>query len=262
MCLIVFAWKAHPRYPLIVGANRDEWRDRPAAPAQWWAGQAGLLAGRDLRAGGTWLGATRSGRFGAITNFRDPAERDSKAPSRGALLVDYLGGAEPARAYLTALASRAQQYNGFNLLLADMDADADALYYFGSREGVVAEVAPGVHTLSNHLLDEPWPKVRRATAALATGLSLQDEQQDMQQAIAEQLFAILSDTEGAPDEELPDTGVGLDWERKLAPILIRGAEYGTRCSTVLLRDAEGRSYFEERTRGADGGVSASVSFSF
>src|SRR5258706_6908216 len=156
MCLILFAWQAHPDYPLVVAANRDEWRDRPTAPAAWWDDAPDILAGRDLEAGGTWLGVTRAGRFAAITNFRDPSDRKSTAPSRGQLVADFLRGDDAPRDYLAALAAKAARYNGFNLLLAD----DKSMCYFGSREGEIIDVAPGIHGLSNHLLDEPWPKVK------------------------------------------------------------------------------------------------------
>ncbi len=252
MCLIAFAWQMHADIPLLVAANRDEWRDRAAEPAHWWPDKPGLLAGRDLQAGGTWLGLTRGGRFGAITNFRDPAERDSSAPSRGALLVDYFQGHAGPREYLLHLRERAGRYNAFNLLLAD----EDSLYYFGSREGEVIEVEPGVHALSNHLLDEPWPKVQRARMRLSAVLpTLQDDP-------AAPLFDLLSDTTVAGDAELPDTGVGLEWERTLAPILIRGERYGTLCSTVVARHSDGSIFFEERSRAADGAASGSAHFVF
>ncbi len=252
MCLIVFAWRMHADLPFVVAANRDEWRDRPAASAHWWPDAPGVLAGRDLQAGGTWLGATRAGRFGAITNFRDPAERDSSAPSRGALLVDYFQGHAGPREYLLSLRERAERYNAFNLLLAD----EDSLYYYGSREGRVVEVPPGVHALSNHLLDEPWPKVERARALLAAHLP------NAQTSDVQTMFDLLADSATVPDTSLPDTGVGIEWERTLATILIRGERYGTRCSTVLMRNREGQVNFEERTLGIEGEVTASAKFVF
>jgi len=218
MCLIALAWRAHPDFPLVVAANRDEWRDRPAVPAHWWDDHPAILAGRDLQAGGTWMGVTRARRFAAVTNFRDPSDRRSTALSRGALVTEFLRGEDPPEAYLARLAARASLYNGFNLLVGD----AGSLFYFGSREGEVRAVEPGVHALSNHLLDEPWPKVRRARAGMREALG--DD---------EALFTLLSDATPAPDESLPATGVGIARERQLSPILITGADYGTRASTVL-----------------------------
>jgi uncharacterized protein with NRDE domain len=242
MCLITFAWRAHARHPLVVAANRDEWRDRPAEPARWWPDAPDLLAGRDLQAGGTWMGVTRNGRFAAVTNFRDPSDRRTTARSRGGLVTEYLlGDAEPG-AWLADLMHRAGEYNGFNLVLGD----GRSLWYFGSREGLARPIPAGVHGLSNHLLDEPWPKVIRARAAMDGALKLQDP--------VPALFEGLSDSAGAPDASLPATGVGLAWERRLASALITGEDYGTRASTVVVFSNDGDLYFEERTRAADGRV--------
>ncbi len=247
MCLIAIAWKAHPDFPLVVAANRDEWRDRPASPAHWWVEAPGLLAGRDLQAGGTWMGVTRGRRFAAVTNFRDPSDRRSTALSRGNLVTSFLLGHDAPGAFLARLAGTASQYNGFNLIVGD----GDTLLYFGSREGEVRAVDPGVHALSNHLLDEPWPKVERARAALGESLDDGDER----------LFAMLSDATPAPDSRLPDTGVGLERERLLSPILIAGPDYGTRASTVLRAGRES-ARLEERTRDAAGAVTSVAAFDF
>ena len=242
MCLIALAWKARPDLPLVVAANRDEWRERAAEPAHWWPDHPRLFAGRDLQAGGTWMGITRDGRFAAVTNFRDPADKRSTARSRGGLVTDFLlGGASP-RDYLATLATHVGEYNGFNLILGD----GASLWYFGSREGEARAIEPGVHGLSNHLLDEPWPKVVRARMAMETTLKDRDP--------SAKLFAALSDGEGAPDASLPQTGIGITWERRLASPLITGVDYGTRCTTVVAFAADGGIAFEERTRGADGAV--------
>ncbi len=248
MCLIAIAWRAHPGFPLVVAANRDEWRERPALPAHWWPEHPHLLAGRDLQAGGTWMGITKGGRFAAVTNFRDPSDRRSTAPSRGALVAQFLLGRDSPGDHLAGLAARAPAYNGFNLLAGD----GNSLWYFGSREGVAREVEPGVHALSNHLLDEPWPKVRLAREAMRASLAGGDEP----------LFAMLSDTTPAPDALLPDTGVGLARERLLSPALIVGERYGTRASTVLRVDASGAVHLEERTRDATGTVTGRESVDF
>jgi uncharacterized protein with NRDE domain len=246
LCLIALAWKARDDLPLVVAANRDEWRDRPAEPARWWADDPSIFAGRDLQAGGTWMGVTRSGRFAAVTNFRDPSDKRSTARSRGGLVTDFLRSSASAREFLAALAPHAGEYNGFNLIVGDRDS----LWYFGSREGEGRAIAPGVHGLSNHLLDEPWPKVVRGRLAMEAALADADP--------APRLFAALSDGQGAPDEALPDTGVGMPWERRLASPLITGADYGTRCSTVLAMTAGGAIAIEERTRAPDGSVSGVV----
>ena len=247
MCLIAIAWQAHPDFPLVVAANRDEWRDRPAAPAHWWPDHPDLLAGRDLQAGGTWLGITRGRRFAAVTNFRDPSDRRTSALSRGTLVTAFLLDDEAPAAFLARLAGSASHYNGFNLLVGD----GDTLLYFGSREGEVRAVEPGVHALSNHLLDEPWPKVQRARAALGESLGDGDEP----------LFAMLSDAAPAPDSQLPDTVVGLERERMLSPILIAGPDYGTRASTVL-RAGRDAARLEERTRDPSGAVTCVAAFDF
>lgn len=242
MCLIALAWKARPDLPLVIAANRDEWRERAAEPAHWWPDQPRIFAGRDLQAGGTWMGVTREGRFAAVTNFRDPADKRSTARSRGGLVTDFLLDRATPREWLASLAPHAREYNGFNLVLGD----GDTLWYFGSREGEAREIPPGVHGLSNHLLDEPWPKVVRARMAMDAALREHDP--------SARLFAALSDGDGAPDDALPDTGVGIEWERRLASPLITGGDYGTRCSTVISFASDGGISFEERTRGADGGV--------
>lgn len=242
MCLIAIAWQARADLPLVVAANRDEWRDRPAEPAQWWLDRPGVLAGRDLKAGGTWLGISRSGRFAAVTNFRDPSDRRSTARSRGELVADFLAGNDEPPAYVERVARRAHEYNAFNLLVAD----TATLWYFGSREGPPRPVAPGVHALSNHILDEPWPKVTQARRAMEAALREGDP--------AARLFEMLSDAALAQDQHLPRTGVPLDWERRLSPALITGEDYGTRNSTVVIRNADGRASFEERTRDGGGKV--------
>ncbi len=240
MCLIVLAWKARADLPLLVAANRDEWRSRAAEPAHWWPDQPRIFAGRDLQAGGTWMGVTRGGRFAAVTNYRDPSDRRPQALSRGALVTDFLLGDEPAADFLARLLPRAPLYNGFSLIVGD----GDSLWYMGSREREPRAIAPGVHGLSNHLLDEPWPKVVRGHAAMRAALKKLDP--------APALFAALADAEGAPDELLPQTGVGLEWERRLSAALITGEDYGTRASTVVAFTSAGTIRFEERTLGARG----------
>jgi uncharacterized protein with NRDE domain len=240
MCLILFAWKAHAAYPLILAANRDEFYERPSAPAAFWPDTPGLLAGRDLKAGGTWLGVTRSGRLAAITNYRDPASLKQGAPSRGELVSDYLLGQESPGEYLRRLAPRAGRYNGFSLLVGDRSE----LFYYSNR-GEAVRPAPGIHGLSNHLLDTPWPKVERGKQALER--LLVGEQNPSPEA----LIGILASRSKPPDNWLPDTGVGLEWERILSPLFIESPTYGTRCSTALLVDRQGAVTFVERV--FDGG---------
>ncbi|MDT8903659.1 NRDE family protein [Anaeroselena agilis] len=236
MCLIAFAYKAHPRFSLVVAANRDEFYRRPTAPAGFWPECPGVLAGRDLDRGGTWLGVTRDGRFAALTNYRDPAENRPDARSRGELVRDYLCGALTPRGYLERVRAAGGEYNGFNLLVGD----STGLWHYSNRTGVATAVTPGVHALSNHLLDTPWPKAARAKAGLTECLAGADED------LAAGLFAVLADDVPAPDAALPDTGVGLAWERMLSPVFIASADYGTRSSTVALL-GEGGAWFAERT---------------
>ena len=242
MCLIALAWRAREDLPFVVAANRDEWRERPTVAAHWWTDHPEIFAGRDLQAGGTWMGITRGGRFAAITNFRDPSDRRSTARSRGELVSGFLLAREAPQAYAASLAARAADYNGFTILVGD----GRSLWSFASREGVPREVAPGVHALSNHVLDEPWPKVTQAREAMAAALRERDPEPLLE--------AFLSRPDAVADHHLPDTGVGIDWERRLSPPLIVGADYGTRSSTLLRVEANGAQHFRELTRAADGRV--------
>lgn len=254
MCLIAFGWKAHPEYSLIVGANRDEWRDRPASPATWWSDYPQILAGRDLKAGGTWMGVTRGGRFAAITNFRDPAEKRSTARSRGELVTAFLLSLESPGDFLSSISERAHEYNGFNLVVADTSSMA----YFGSRAGEIKLLEPGVYALSNHTLNEPWPKVILAKSALEAALQARMTETARQMAI----YDFLSSETIAPDTALPDTGVGLVWERALSSALIVTPEYGTRASTIVSIAHNSKVEFAEHTRAADGSLCHVAEFSF
>jgi uncharacterized protein with NRDE domain len=245
VCLILFAHRAHPEYRLVVAANRDEWFRRPTAPAAFWPDAPHVLAGRDLEAKGTWLGVTRTGRFAALTNFRDAESRRTDLPSRGVLVSDFLTSDVAPEAYLRSLRAGAGRYNGFSLLVAD----AGSMHYFSNRESEVRELPAGIYGLSNHLLDAPWPKVRTGKARLSAQLD--------GSMSAERLLEILDDTHEAPDAELPRTGVSMDWERQLSPLRIRAGEYGTRSSTVLLVSTEGEVSYLERSFdpfGAESGV--------
>jgi uncharacterized protein with NRDE domain len=236
VCLIVLGLHAHPRYSLVVAANRDEFLARPSEAAGFWQGSDGLLAGRDLLAGGTWMGVTRSGRFAALTNVRDPRSFDPSAPSRGDLVVRFLAGAEEPVAHLRRLAGEGIRRNGFNLLAAA----GGRLAWFSNAGGGPLEVGAGVHAVSNALLDTPWPKVRRSAAGLSRILGRGDDLDP------EELFALLADRVPAPDGELPDTGVGLSAERVLSSPFIAAPGYGTRGSTLLLVEPAGRATFLER----------------
>ncbi|NUQ14735.1 MAG: NRDE family protein [Flavobacteriales bacterium] len=231
MCLIALAYKVHPRYPLIVAANRDEFLDRPTRPAHFWEDDPHVLAGRDLQAGGTWLGVTRRGRFAAVTNHRDLRRTPVNGPSRGQLVRTALDDDPPGGG----------TYMGYNLLYGAYDT----LRYRNNVQPVDEPLPAGIHGLSNHLLNSPWPKVLRATTGLAHLVEGPDD------ALVEGLFDLLADRTEAPDALLPDTGLSLEQERRVSAIFIRTPRYGTRCSTVVLVDAHGQVCFEERT--ADGG---------
>ena len=236
MCLILFAWQARRRTPLLIAANRDEFYSRPTAPAAFWADAPGILAGRDLQGGGTWLGITRRGRFAAVTNYRDPASVRASAPSRGGLVRDYLRGRRSPLSYLNSIAPGAGRYNGFSLLVGD----PPALWYFSNRGGLIRP-EPGIHGISNHLLDTPWPKVEKGKRALAELLKKGGEPS------AEELFALLGDHDPAPDDALlPDTGIGRERERALSPLFVQTEGYGTRSSTVLMIGSGGEVTFVER----------------
>lgn len=251
MCLILLAFRAHPRYHLVVAANRDEFFKRPTAQAAWWDESPDLLAGRDLEAGGTWLGMTRNGRFAALTNFRDPPSHRSDAPSRGALVTGFLTGHAAPADYLASLQPEAQRYNGFNLLTADRGS----LYGYCNRGGGVQALAAGLHGISNGLLDEPWPKVTQGCAALGVALAGSEP-------TVEGLFELLADRTQAPDETLPDTGIARDWERLLSARFIAAPGYGTRCSTVVLWGVDGQIRFMERSYDDRGDVTGTVDVTF
>ena len=236
MCLILLGHEAHPRYRLVVAANRDEFYARPTAPAAWWDDAPGVLAGRDLRGGGTWMGVNRDGRWAAVTNYRDPGAERAAAPSRGELVGDFLRGGEPPAGYLARLAPRAGEYNGFNLLVGE----PGTVLWLSNRAPDPRPLEPGVHGVSNHLLDTPWPKVERGKRAL--GALLHEPRLD-----AEPMLDLLLDSTVAADHELPDTGVGLTLERALSTMFIATPEYGTRSSTALLVDRDGAVLFVERT---------------
>jgi uncharacterized protein with NRDE domain len=239
MCLLVLAWQAHPRYQLIVAANRDEFHERPAAPMQAWPAANDILAGRDLRAGGTWLGLDRRRRFGVVTNFRDLQAPRPDAPSRGGLVPAYLGAPAGAADFLSALRGSAALYSGFNLLLAD----ETSLWYASNRaDRFMRMLAPGVYGLSNEYLDTPWPKLRRVRQRFETWLG------GARAATAtDELLDLLNDRSVAPvDTDLPQTGLSAEWERVLSAPFVLHPEYGTRCSTVLLLEPSGSGFLTER----------------
>jgi uncharacterized protein with NRDE domain len=252
MCLLMLAWRAHPRYSLVVAANRDEFHERPAAALAEWAPPASILAGRDLRAGGTWLALDRARRFAVVTNFRELQRPKEGAPSRGELIPQFLAAPAPAAEYLAALAPHAQAYSGFNLLLCDQQS----LWYGCNRAAPFARaLAAGVYGLSNEFLDTPWPKLERTRDAFLAALRKPAGPEPVE------LFGLLADrTRVADDALLPQTGVTREWERILSAPFVQHPDYGTRSSTVLLLEPDGRAYLGERRFDARGQPSGESEF--
>ena len=237
MCLILVAWQTHPDFPLVVAANRDEFYARPSAEADRWPEDPRILGGRDLEAGGTWLGLREDGRFAAVTNVREPGAPKG-ARSRGHLAGDFLLGGEDPGAYAASVDGA--RYSGFNLLVAD----PGALWYASNRGGPARELGPGVYGVSNHLLDTPWPKLVAAKAAFTAALAHLPGLGGF--------FTLLADAEIVPDPSLPQSGVTLEWERLLSAIFVKSEHYGTRASTVFTRGRTGDLRLEEHRFGAGG----------
>lgn len=239
MCLIVFAWRPDNARPLIVAANRDEFYARPTQALGSWEQTPGVYAGRDLEAGGTWLGVGPQGRFAALTNIRDPGQ-PLGARSRGELVADYLRGGLSVEAFLATVASQTKHYSGFNLLVGDNRQ----LGYLNSVNATPRLLEAGVYGLSNAALDTPWPKLVKAREGLRKQLDDPDPPT---------LFELLGDNRQALDAELPSTGVGLATERLLSSVFIASQNYGTRASTVLIVEANGERRLVERSFGPFGG---------
>ena len=250
MCLIAFAYRVHSQYTLVVAANRDEFYARPTAQASFWDDQPSILAGRDLECMGTWLGVTRSGRFAAVTNYRDPADKRTSAESRGTLVSRFLARETPAAAYVGEVDANATSYLGFNLLASD----GNDLFYYSNRTRLGQRLEPGIYGLSNHLLDTPWPKLTRARDRLSDAL--------VPTPAIESLFAFMSDTSVAADHELSETGFGTERERMLSAARIVSQTYGTRCSTVVMQSADGTQRIAERTYGPGGAELDTVRYEF
>jgi len=253
MCLAVIALDAHPRYAVIVGANRDEYHRRPAERAHWWRDSEGhqLLAGRDLEHEGTWLGVNRLGRWAFVTNVREPGRHDPHAPSRGSLVPAALRDADDAQRTVESLVRGSARYNGFNLVVGQASIAA-----FGSnRTPDVQRLSRGVHGVSNAALDTPWPKLVRAKSGLAAWVKREDDDIDA-------LFHVLADRVPAPEEALPNTGLTLERERLLSAPFIVSADYGTRCSTVLVVRRDGTVGLHERTFDASGAPTGRTDVSF
>jgi len=237
MCLIFFAYNCHPHYRLILAGNRDEYFHRPTERAQFWESHPWVLAGRDLEMLGTWMGITRSGRFAALTNFRDPSQQLTDAKSRGRLVSNFLCMNEYPIKYLQDVVNHRELYNPFNLIVGD----SSCLMYYSKQTSEVKELKPGIYGLSNHLLDTPWPKVLKSKQAIANYI------ENYAFIKSQALFEILADDEKALDSELPNTGINYEIEKQLSSIFIKGMDYGTRSSTVLLIDRNNHVTFTEKS---------------
>jgi len=253
MCLLVVGWLAHPRYRVVVAANRDEFHARPTAPLAPWADQPRVLAGRDLQAGGTWIGLDPDRRFGLVTNYRELARPRHTAPSRGRLVPQFLNAPLSADHYLRSLEADAQGYAGFNLLVSD----GERLMYASNRaEQFGRELAPGLHGLSNHLLDTPWPKLQRVRGQIEAWIERAGDGPEPRPGVApaardmaddaEWLMAVFADRQRAAAPHDPSSGLTADWEQVLSSPFVLNADYGTRCTTVLLVGHDGRTWISER----------------
>jgi uncharacterized protein with NRDE domain len=249
MCVLAFAWRLHPRWPLVLIGNRDELHARPAAPIGRWAGAPQVLGGRDLKSGGTWLGVSEQGRLAVVTNLRGHGPPEDHRPSRGLLARDFLIG-EGAWARFSE--AELSAFNPINLITVGGEQAA----FFTNRPSPARRpLARGLYGLSNGDLDAPWPKTQRLKAALASWLEASD-------APVEHLFAALADQTRPTDDELPRTGLELERERLVSPIFIRDERYGTRCSTIVRIGPDGEGEIAERRFGPDGRPTGETALTF
>ena len=252
MCLILLAYKQHPDYPVILAANRDELFTRPTAKADFWDEYPAILAGRDLRQNGTWLGVDRRGRLAAVTNYRQPPLAKKDLVSRGLLVRDFLLANDSADHYVSSIKDKLDRYDGFNLFVGDLGG----ISVLSSHQKKTYRLEAGVHGISNGELDAAWPKVVKGKQALSAEL-------DTGKAVdPENLLRFLTDSAIPDDNALPQTGVGLNLERRLAPVFVSGDDYGTRSSTVLIIDKKGLLSFTERSYDVDGNAQSTVHYEF
>lgn len=247
MCILFFAINQHSKYPVIICANRDEFHQRPTQMMHWWpetAKKNPLLAGRDLQAGGTWLGLNKQGRFSALTNYRQPQLFDKTKKSRGDLVINALK--ETDQAITSQLTKSAHNYNGFNLVFGQLNN----LTCFDSRSQKLQRLTTGFHSLCNGALDDVWPKMARGQSQLAHAIS--DAQQSLPlDSLVDNLFTLMQNKQQADIDLLPNTGLSVDWEQRLSSIFIVSPEYGTRTTNIIVQDSEGnisvydRSYNEQ-----------------
>jgi len=235
MCLIVLAYRHHPDFKLIFAANRDEFYERPTSPADFWKEEP-ILAGKDLKEGGTWCGIAKNGRFAAITNYRNLKAIKKGAVSRGKIVSDYLTGTSSPELYSKGLLDSANHYNGYCLIFGDQSD----LFFFSNQNKKFVKLNSGIHGLSNHLLNTPWFNVKRGKELLKQAIEKRDN-------LIDDLFTLLSDKATSPEDELPDTGLEKDIEKKISSIFVETPDYGTRSSTVILIDQKDRVTFIEKS---------------
>jgi uncharacterized protein with NRDE domain len=235
MCLISFSWQNHPQYKLILVANRDEFYQRKTQAANFWSENPQILAGKDLEAGGTWMGIHKNGRFSALTNYRDLANLRADAPSRGQLTANFLQSQITAKAYLESISPEAARFNGYNIIVGNLDE----LFYFSNYQNQIRELPAGLYGLSNHLLNTDWFKVKKAKSKLAE--NIEHNQLDINY-----LLDSMADREIPNDEQVQRTGLPIERERMLSPMFIQSTEYGTCCSTVVLVNWNNEVSFTER----------------
>lgn len=249
MCLIVFAYKTHPDYKLILAANRDEFYERPTTVANWWDDYPDILGGRDLKAKGTWMGVDKQGRFSAVTNYRDLSNIREDAKSRGDLPVDFLRNGQASVAYTEEVLKNAQEYNGFNLLSMD-----EEMTHISNYENKVNVLESGIYGLSNALLDTPWPKVEKVKTEFSNQIEKDFNLRD--------LISVMQNEEVAPDEALPPTGLPLEMERAVSAMCIRTPNYGTCCSTAITVDYSGNVKFLEQSYPVGDRTEGKVEYTF
>lgn len=252
MCLILFSYNQYDNFPLILAANRDEYFERPTQAAHFWNDNPLILAGRDLKHNGSWLGITKQGRFAAVTNFREPSEKIASATSRGILVSEFLMSGVSAKNYLEDLLDHIDEFDGFNLLVGDINA----LYFLSSTEKTIKNIESGVYGISNGIFDCPWPKVIQGKLRLAEMMNTPGQVDETA------FFKLLADETVPLDDDLPDTGVGLEWEQKLGSIFVKADSFGTRCSTLLSIDADKQVRFIERNFDHAGNEDGTERYSF
>jgi len=237
MCIILFSYKSHPRYKLILASNRDEFYERPTKPLTEWDENTNILAGKDEMSHGTWMGVTKNGRYSALTNYRDLSRIKDGAPSRGLLVSNFLEKPDQPEKYMEKIKKTTLLYNDFNLLVGD----ENDLFYYSNVSNEIIKIEKGIHGLSNHLINTSWPKVKKGKEELKKLTETNEE------VNINAILNLLNDTSIPPDTQLPDTGVGLEWERALSPIFIKTEKYGTRASSVLTLDYDNKISFTEKS---------------